>query len=217
VTDSSSNARPHRKFDLTEYKYFIFMNSSVRGPFFPPYFLQFLLDYQTIFKRSFYWYYIFTKRINEKVKLVGSTISCATTSHVQSYFLTTDFTGFSTLLKTGGDDGMHSSGLFGCYPSKADAIQISEMPISKRILESGYLIDCLLTKYQTIYSFNKTMLKCPISGNPYADKNMDGLSLEPYEVVFVKFNDKEDTKDAQERGKLYQQWMESVKINNRTL
>ncbi|CAL5224080.1 g6706 [Coccomyxa viridis] len=47
------------------YKYYLFMNTSVRGPFLPSY-----------LPATTHWTELFTSRINSKVKLVGSTISC---------------------------------------------------------------------------------------------------------------------------------------------
>ena len=73
--------------NTTLYKYFIFMNSSVRGPFFPPYFPDDLM----------WWFTIFTRRLTDEVKLVGSTISCQINPHVQSYVLVTDRVGFRLL------------------------------------------------------------------------------------------------------------------------
>lgn len=214
--NEASITNTNLRFDLARYKYFIFMNSSIRGPFLPPYYLEFLADSQRELKKSFYWYHIFTKRIDNKVKLVGCTISCVPTVHVQSYFLTTDFTGLSMFLKTEGGGGASSTGIFSCQSAKADAISLSEMGISARILQTGYMIDCLLTKYQTIDFSRKANYRSSVYGNPYSDKNMDGVSLDPYEVVFVKFNDIKSTTDAQERAKLYQRWMEDVQRKNRS-
>ena len=195
----------HRKFNLKQYRYFILMNSSVRGPFFPPYFLQFLSDYQIDFNEIFHWYAIFTRRISDRVKLAGSTISCDISLHVQSYFLTTDFQGFSILLKHDAVDGTLGMGrVFECYPSKSDTIKFSELGISTVLLQVNYTLTSLLTIYDTLEFSNKHHCKSPIGGNPYQDKNMDGTSLEPYEVVFVKFNGMEMTCDAQNRAKLYQ-------------
>ena len=206
----------HRKFNLTQYKYFIFMNSSVRGPFFPPYFLQFLTDYEQEFNQVFYWYYIFTKRINERVKLVGCTLSCTVPLHIQSYFLTTDFIGLSILLESGGIDGMPGSGVFTCHESQSRTIMFSELASSVRIFNAGYMVTSLLTIYHTLHFSKKHDYHCPVYGSPYKDKNLDGVSLEPYEVVFVKFNDRADTCDAQNRANLYQKWIEQAKIKNRT-
>ncbi|CAF1335153.1 unnamed protein product [Adineta steineri] len=218
ITNSNmNNNKTDRIFDIRRYKYFIFMNASIRGPFFPPYFLQFLSDYENEFNAPYYWYYIFTKRINDKVKLVGSTISCIPVPHVQSYLMITDFTGLSVLLKDSTTSGgrIHT-GVFGCYSSKSDTTQVSEIGISTIILNSGYLIDCLIPKFQTIDFSKKGNYKCPVYANPYADKSIDGTSLEPYVVIFVKYNDKGSTTEPQDRAMLYQHWMEAVKTKNRT-
>jgi hypothetical protein len=150
------------------------------------------------------------------VKLVGPTIACAPLVHVQSYLLTTDFTGLSILLKDATSNGRVDAGVFGCYGSKNDITMMAELRISTLVLTSGYKIDCLLTKYQTIDFSKKSNYQCTIHRNPYGDKNMDGTSLEPYEVVFVKYNDREFTTDSQEKAKLYERWMEQVKTKNRT-
>ena len=206
---SVANATDQGKFNLTQYKYFIFMNSSIRGPFFPPYFLQFLSDHQKNFNEAFHWYYIFTKLINEKVKLVGCTISCVPSFHVQSYLLVTDFHGLSTIVK-------EDTGTFGCYPTQSDTIGASELLISTRILRADYLITCILTRYHSLEFSRKNNYDCPIIGSPYADDSLDGTSLEPYDVVFVKFNNKTITVKPQERAKLYQKWMEEATMINRT-
>ncbi|CAF4338884.1 unnamed protein product, partial [Adineta steineri] len=45
ITNSNmNNNKTDRIFDIRRYKYFIFMNASIRGPFFPPYFLQISSD-----------------------------------------------------------------------------------------------------------------------------------------------------------------------------
>ncbi|CAF4010983.1 unnamed protein product, partial [Adineta steineri] len=208
----TSSTNSNIKVNLKQYKYFIFMNSSIRGPFFPPYFIQLVLEANL----NYYWYSVFLRRINKKVKLVGCTISCETVPHVQSYFLATDFTGLSIILKPGNSGGTSPEGILACYPTKDHATINSELPISSRILESGYMIDCLLTKYQTI-DFTKPHNRfCNANKNPYNDKGLENTSLEPYEVVFVKSNDLVFLKDARDKGKLYQKWMEDVKIYNRS-
>ena len=205
---SLMNNTDQRKFTLTQYKYFIFMNSSIRGPFFPPYFLQFLFDYQRDFNENFFWYYIFTKRIDDRVKLIGCTINCAPLVHVQSYFLATDFVGLSAVLK---DD----EGAFRCYATQSQVIMFSEQGISHRILKADYMITLLLTKHYPL-SFSRKSDQCIAGENTFTDKSLDGVSLEPYEVVFVKFNNKTETFDAQNRAKLYQKWLEEATLDNRT-
>jgi len=55
----SSHVDPNgrRNIDLSRYKYFIFMNSSVRGPFFSSYFIQLVLEGNL----NYYWYSIIYK------------------------------------------------------------------------------------------------------------------------------------------------------------
>ncbi len=205
-----------KRLNITQYKYFILMNSSMRGPFFPPYYLKFLLDYKEDFEETFYWYYAFTKRLNSKVKLVGSTISCIPTPHVQSYFLATDFVGLTIMLKPGSHGASGSEGIFGCYGMKGDVSYKSEVASSNRILESGYMIDSVLTKYQKV-NFNEQRNRlCNQHRNPYLDNNLEGTQLEPYEVIFVKYNDVGDVQVGKKRCQLYERWIEDTKKSNRS-
>ena len=202
----------NRKFDLRKYKYFITMNASIRGPYFPPYFLQFQSDYEKDFNKKFHWYYVFTQRLNEKVKLVGCTLSCNEQFHIQSYFATTDWTGMSLLLKSGGIDGVPGAGVFGCYTSKSDTISVSELGLSTHILNGNYSITPTMSKYFQLTFSKQSQYRCTIATNPYSDKSVDGVSLEPLDVIFVKFNDIQGTLDAQNRAELYEKW-----TKNRTL
>ena len=210
LNDTSTS---NKKISIKKYKYFIFLNSSIRGPFLTPYFIEALLQ----INQRYYWYSIFTQRINKDVKLVGCTISCETTPHVQTYIFATDFIGLSILMKPGIWGASLEDGLFGCYPTKDHASLYSEMPTSNRILESGYMIDSLLTKYQTVNFSEPHNRNCNRNKNPYKDKHLDDISLEPYEVVFVKFNDLEFLKDPRDRAKLYQRWSEDTNNANRSI
>jgi hypothetical protein len=214
VTETITNKKT---INLKNYQYFILMNSGIRGPFFPPYFLQFLSDYEKEFGKIFYWYYVFTKRINSKVKLTGCTISCLPVPHVQSYFLVTDFIGLKILLKPGTFGSSGEEGIFGCYPTKNHVSLGSEVPASSRILLSGYMIDDILTKYQGI-DFNEDRNRlCNRHRNPYLNQNFDGISIDPYEVVFIKFSDFEFLSIGRERAQLYLRWMEDATKQNRTI
>jgi hypothetical protein len=206
-----------KKLNITQYKYFILMNSSVRGPFFPPYFLKYVSDYKQEFHKTFYWYSIFTIRINATVKLVGCTISCIPVPHVQAYVLVTDFIGLTVLLEPGSNGGSKEEGIFGCYTRKEDISQHSELASSNRIRNSGYMIDSILTKYQNVNFNEKYNELCNRHRNPFMDNNFDDTSLEPYEVVFVKYNDLEYLQVSRKRGELYERWMEDTKSQNRSV
>ena len=95
------------------YKYFIMLNSSVRGPFIPPYLVSImfgssrdalssyrcLLTLSCIVQGKVAWHRLFTQRLSSDVLLVGPTISCEGTPnrlnmselrqnpHVQSYVI----------------------------------------------------------------------------------------------------------------------------------
>jgi len=57
--------------DVAKYKYFIFMNSSARGPFLPSY-----------WPNTMHWTQPFVSRLRGLVKLVGPTISCEGERHL---------------------------------------------------------------------------------------------------------------------------------------
>ena len=167
------------KLDTAKYKYFVMMNSSTRGPFMPAYFKQ-----QA-------WSRIFTDKLNEDVKLVGSTISCEGASlggdpanawrqnpHVQSYVLATDQVGLGILQRDGN--------VFACFEDLHDTIYYAELGSSLAVLEAGYNIDSLMLRYQGVEWRDKANWKCNAGFSPYAENHYDGLSIEPLEAVFVK-------------------------------
>ncbi|CAF4357980.1 unnamed protein product, partial [Rotaria magnacalcarata] len=188
VTTLTNNIVSHDKLKKTElkissYKYFIFMNSSIRGPFFPPYYSALVKAYQSETKTLFYWYSVFTQRLKNK-----------------SYLIVTDLTGMLLLLNP--KDGKD---VFGCYNTLWDVTVNNELAISARILSFGFWIDSLQTKYQGIDFSNIENRNCNGGKNPYFDDNVDGITLDPYEVVFVKYNYK-NYSQAADRAAVYQNW-----------
>jgi hypothetical protein len=195
---------PNSRRNIKSYKYFIFLNSSIRGPFFPLYYVTLLTTYETRRYKKLYWYSIFTQKLNQKVKLVGCTISCQSTPHVQSYFMVTDFLGLSLLMRP-----ENGSDVFSCYESLSDVTLYSELAASTRILENGFWIDSLQTKYQGMDFSRKENKNCNRGQNPYFDRGVDGLTLDPYETVFVKYNYKA-YRAAADRAAIYQKWRSNV-------
>lgn len=104
-----------RNMDIRPYQYFIILNSSVRGPFLPRYFNQ-------------PWTSSLLDLLNDRVKLVGTTISCEIRVHVQSMVLATDRVGMEILWKAGTLD---------CAKHRDDAINKYELGASARIMEKG--------------------------------------------------------------------------------
>ena len=165
------------KLDRRKYKYFIFMNSSVRGPFLPAY-----------VRGKVRWEDLFIAKLNKDVKLVGATINCGGAKkegsnewrgnpHVQSYLMATDNIGLNLML---------NAGVFTCYDKISDTIFHSELGSSKAILDAGYQIDSFMTRYQGVRWSDKRNWNCNRNVNPYGVHMNDGITLEAMEVIFVK-------------------------------
>lgn len=163
-----------------EYTYFVFLNSSVRGPFLPP-----------VWPKGRHWSRAFTERITDQVKLVGPTISCegspksASTNsafrrnpHAQSYLLATDQVGLQVLK----DDGR----IFKCHHDRLDTIWHAELGSSKAILKAGYNLDCLMLRYQGVDWRDQINWQCNGGNNPFTEFQNDGLSVHPLETLFIK-------------------------------
>ncbi|KAA6422349.1 MAG: hypothetical protein FRX49_07819, partial [Trebouxia sp. A1-2] len=166
--------------DVGSYKFIVFMNSSIRGPYLPAYWPAFV-----------HWTSILTSRLIGKVKLVGSSISCEGTflsgdltaarrqnPHVQSYVMATDQEGLKVLQ----GDGL----VFKCYETLHDTVWNSELGSSVAIFNAGYTIDSLMLKYQGADWRDKDNWNCNAGLNPYAVDAYDGVNLNPLEVVFIK-------------------------------
>lgn len=174
--------------DVNKYKYFIFLNSSIRGPFIVAYYDQPI------------WFTIFTRRLIHPIKLVGCTISCQTAIHVQSYLWTMDRQTVEWFLE--------NSTILGCHRSMTDTIHKGEIAASQMILNAGYGIDSLMVKYQGIdFRYNQSK-KCLHRLNPTVNKGTNGITLDPYEVVFIKMKgvDFQDL-DNRERVRVYEKWL----------
>lgn len=160
-----------------KYKYFILINSSVRGPFLTAY-----------AKDALHWTRPFTDKLTPSVKLVGSTINCGGSHehppepHVQSYVVATDAVGLQVLLDTGK--------VFKCYDKMKDVVYHGEMGSSRAILDAGYNIDSLMLRYQGVdwREHRRHVAEFPCNGglNPLQPQLYDGVDIDPLEVMFVK-------------------------------
>lgn len=169
------------------------MNSSVRGPFFVPYF-----EYVNMS-----WFHIFTKRLTDKIKLVGPSINCEQKPHVQSYLMATDQVGLALLT-------VKDAGIFRCHANYHDAVFDGEIAASQLLLRTSYQIASLQSKYQG-WDFNRPENQgCNYGASPiYYDKAIDTISHDPYELIFVKFKGQPpfDT-ELERRALVYQKWLD---------
>uniref|UniRef100_A0A6C0LBB2 Glycosyltransferase n=1 Tax=viral metagenome TaxID=1070528 RepID=A0A6C0LBB2_9ZZZZ len=156
------------------YDYFFFMNSGVFGPILPHYY-----TYE-------HWSNIFIRKINEKVKLVGTTIACLPHTDlggygpkVEGFFFMTDNIGLDLLKNVGS--------IFYDHPDFVSDIINGEYGLSNCILKNGYSIDCMIRKYQGIDWQNPQNWEMNDKKHPTRKNSFYGESLNPYELIFHKW------------------------------
>lgn len=159
------------------YTHFLFVNSSVIGPFVPPYFKG-------------RWTDIFLGGLRGSVKLFGSTINTirqpTTMSHVQSYIFAMERETLEYLIGC----GIFTQSYYA--QTIPDAIYRFEIPLSRKVLERGWNIGSCMQYYDGV-DFTFTTKKPEDYRIQWLDDCMYpagyfGRSLNPYEVVFLKGN-----------------------------
>jgi hypothetical protein len=178
------------------YDYYFFMNSGVIGPILPYYNKQ-------------HWSQFFIKKINDVVKLVGTTIVCLPHTDdggygpkVEGFFFMLDKVGLSVLKADGT--------VFCNHSDKYTAIINGEYGLSRCILQHGYSIDCMLPKYQNINWRNPKNYGLNSNQHPSRSNSFFGTSINPYDVIFHKWywsynNDKVNFNIIEEYVKLNNQ------------
>jgi len=174
--------------DISEYEYFFFINSSIRGPFLTA-------------RDNKAWIEYFIEQLQPDIGIVGSTInilppsaSCAISytekygqsvnySHVQtsSYLLPKQ-----TLLYLINEGFYGSSGIL----DKEDAIRDYEVRLSQLITRRGWNLKSLLPEYNNIdYRIPHIDIN-PTSdhGDPCFKDCYFGRSIHPNEIIFIKTN-----------------------------
>ncbi len=158
------------------YEHFIFVNSSVIGPFLPSY-----------YKGK--WTDIYINGLQDNIKLFGSTINTLwkplTGSHVQSYIFSMDKTTLNYLIDCEIFSITNYAKTFG------EAIYNKEVLMSRKIIENNWNIGSLLQYYKDVDFTFKT--KRP---REYNIQFIDDIMYERfkdklwniYELVFVKGN-----------------------------
>lgn len=173
-----------RQDDLWKrYRRFITMNASVRGPFLPVY-------------SSSCWTDVFLDRITDKIKLVGTTLNCQPSPHVQSMIWATDNIGMSILLNP---DLARSVGIADYWGTEEDPVGLSFCPEtmiqavhseigSTRLIEAqGYEVDVLMTAYAGARNPGAYCRAGQLDDVLY-DGQYYGSNVHPYELVFMKAN-----------------------------
>ncbi|KAI3432735.1 hypothetical protein D9Q98_004276 [Chlorella vulgaris] len=165
--------------ELAAAQHIVVVGSEVRGPFMPRYTAQFM-----------HWTDAFTTKLGKRTKLVGSALTCEgapkggdaadewrRNPFVLPYAWATDKEGWALMTS--------NPGVLQCYDSKWDARYHSDSGASLGLLAAGYNIDSLLAKYQGMDWWNQRTWGCNDRVRPDAEWTYDGISISPYETVFV--------------------------------
>ena len=164
-----------------QYDKFIFVNSSVIGPFLPSYYKGKLTD-------------IYNDGLNNDVKLFGSTINCCFSvygpkmidavkeSHVQSYIFSMDREALDYLIE---------NEIFTKKRYITDFVELvikREFRMSRLIIEKGWNIGCLMDNYQGIdFTFKTINKQIEYLGDVMLPHNYNKVwTLN--ELVFIKGN-----------------------------
>jgi hypothetical protein len=155
----------YRNFD-----HFIFVNSSVVGPFLDPRF-------------SGRWTDLYVGKVKDDVKLFGSTINTCkkmSMAHVQSYIFATDREAVEHLMECGIFSTTNYS------PTFQDAIYQKEVLMSRKVLERGWNIGCFMNHYKNCDFRQKTI---PVRlWDDVMFPNLKNVYWTEQELVFAKGN-----------------------------
>jgi hypothetical protein len=168
----------HRALNTQDFDYFVIVDSHVRGPFLPSY------------VSGMHWTEAFTRKLVRKVKMVGSTISCEGAPkdgnaagewrgnpYVKSHAWASDAEGFARL--------MAQQGVFRCHKTKWDTRYYSDAGAALTMFKAGWTIDTLMSRYQGVDWTLPGTWQCNQRVPADLEKHYDGISIHPYEVLFV--------------------------------
>jgi lipopolysaccharide biosynthesis protein len=158
------------------YDNFIFVNSSVIGPFIPSYYRN-------------KWTDIYINELQNNIKLFGSTINTCkdpmNKAHVQSYIFSMDKITLEYLIKCEIFSTTNYAKTFN------DAINQKEILMSRKIIENNWNIGCLMDYYKNVdFTFKSKM---PEEYNiKFLDdvmfKEYKNILWNEYQLVFIKGN-----------------------------
>ena len=162
---------------LHTYKFFVFLNSSVKGPFFP-----------TWVPRDWRWTSGFTDRLTSSVKAVGSSLTCLPAldlggpgPRLESWAFAVDDVAMDVLIE---------NGLFEIRTCKVcpDGIVVQgEYALSRIMFDHDFNIATLLSMYSRDVDWREQQhWNCNNNVHPSRHGTYDHITMHPYETLFVK-------------------------------
>jgi hypothetical protein len=149
------------------YETFLFINSSVLGPFMPTYYPG-------------KWTDVYLRGLSDSVKLFGSTISTREVPHVQSYAFALDRATLVYLIAC----GIFSRSYVETFN---DAIWQKEVLMSRKVLDHGWNIGCLLPLYQGV-DFRIAPAASLVGPPDVSYPEFEGIYWTKEQLVFPKGN-----------------------------
>jgi hypothetical protein len=174
---------------LQNYKFFIFVNSSVRGPFLPNY-------------SPSDWTVPFVKKLSKDTHLVGSTINVLPLHSEYSKILgkissyPPPFTHIQTTSYALTSEALNYLISIGFYDndrvmSKDEVIAFYELRLSREIIKNGWNFSSIAPLYDDIdYRRQKEFTEndSAVNGDVLFKKGFMGRTLNPYDLIFIKVN-----------------------------
>ncbi|KAI7838423.1 hypothetical protein COHA_007795 [Chlorella ohadii] len=171
--------------DLAAAERIVVVTSAVRGPYMPPYTHEFM-----------HWTDALTSKLGPRTKMVGSALTCegapkggdAAAEWRQNPYLLPHAWAIDKASREGWQLVVRAEEVLQCYSSSWDARYHSDAGAALALLSAGYNIDTLLTKYQGMDWWIQRNWGCNARMRPDAEWTYDGVSITPYETVFVPVN-----------------------------
>lgn len=155
------------------YDNFIFVNSSVIGPY---------------LKNKIKWTDIYLNGLEGNVKLFGSTINCIDNpyqAHVQSYIFSMNIKTLNFLI----DCNIFS---LEYEKTKIEVVFNKEVLMSRKIIDNGWNIGCLLNHYKNIdFTFNQKKpenFRFHFFKNDLMNESFYNVFWKEYDLIFIKGN-----------------------------
>jgi hypothetical protein len=175
-----------KHIDIDRYDYFLFVNSSVRGPFLPPH-----LE----FRRP--WFDFFIDKFNSGVGAVGASINILNSDSNHAKIYREIFGGCGNLphvqtpvfaLSQQSLDYLFSINFFNIDSnwSRQEVISRYEIRLSQCLLEAGWDIKCLLPEYSRFDYRVELDFELVPGGDVLKPGSYFGRSVHPYEIMFIK-------------------------------
>lgn len=167
-----------RSIDIQNYDFFVFLNSTMRGPFLPLY-----VDH------VLHWTQLYTGKLSDTVAMVGATVNYNRGApHVQSMLMVEDHRALEIHLEK---DIIFSTDR---NVRKFDLIKAHEIGSSKVLLDEGYNISCMLSAYRDI-DWRKVRPGA-LGDDPWYNRAYYGYNVHPMECLFVKTNRNYQERDS---------------------